>query len=82
MAQQMTADEFAAAVRLLWGTRFSAGTEEAAEFLGINHRSILKKCSGEMPVNPGVAMEVLAELAEQIPRSQSPFLRVLRLAQA
>lgn len=74
----LTADEITTICRLMWGSRFSAESEDLGDFLGINHRNALRLLSGEMNANAGISAELRAEFRAWLTRSPSPAAAFLR----
>ena len=80
MPDTLSAEDVQTMARLMWGSRNSAGSEELADFLGINHRNALRLLSGEMSANPGISRELRAEFRTWLQRSQAPGAVLIREA--
>lgn len=78
--RRLTAEEIQTIARLMWGSRFSGGSEELADFLGINHRSANRLLSGEMTANEGISRELIEEFRRWLSRSPSSGAVLIREA--
>jgi len=77
---RLSPEEVSAAARILWGSRFDAGSEGMSDFLGTNHRNALKFMSGERSMGPDFSRRIIDALRTHIRHGTSPASEVIRLA--
>jgi len=77
---RLSPEEICAATRIMWGTRFDAGSEFLAGFLQTNHRNALKFMSGERSMGPDFSRRIIDALRTHIRHGTSPASEVIRLA--
>jgi len=77
---RLSPEEICVAARILWGSRFDAGSESMADFLQTNHRNALKFMSGERSMGPDFSRRIIDALRTHIRHGTSPASEVIRLA--
>ena len=77
---RLSPEEICIAARILWGSRFDAGSEGMSDFLCTNHRNALKFMSGERSMGPDFSRRIIDALRTHIRHGTSPASEVIRLA--